>query len=487
MDTLQQPKSLRVFFLTEMWERYGFYVVQTLLAIYLAIHFQWPDKKVYSLIGSFTALTYLSPFVGGFIADRYLGQKRAVILGAIVLLLSYSVLSVSHHIPTLINALALIAVGTGLLKPNIATLLGNQYHDESVIRENGFTIFYLGITTGIILGTTFPSVFKVYFGWQIAFASAAFGMMLSLISFILGIRRFAIEDYQSERQEKISNFLYSGLILLALGLLNYQILLNSKIANLIFPLIAIIASIYMFYCMYTEERSQAKKTLMILFLCVISVIFWSFYFQMFMSLTLFIIRVVESQWMGIEFPPPYYVAIQSLGMILIGFFTTRFHHHHQPSIEKKTSKIINKFIYALGLMLLTYLSIDNLCRFTDASNKIPVWMIIPGYLIISKAELLLSPVGTSAMTILACRKKVSTMMGIFFVSLGLGGYFSGKLASLTAITETNQSISYLKWHYAQGFSKLSWILALGLLLSLLLKWASIFILKQQPHSLNINN
>lgn len=480
MDKLQQPKTLRVFFLTEMWERYGFYVVQTLLAIYLAMHFQWPDKKVYSLIGSFTALTYLSPFVGGWLADRYLGQKRSVLLGALILLISYTVLSFSHQIPTLIASLASIAVGTGLLKPNIATLLGNQYHEESVIRENGFTIFYLGITTGIILGTTFPSVFKLYFGWQMAFLSAAFGMLLSLFSFIFGIRHFDIEDYPSERIEKPSNLLYSGVILFLLGCLNYQIMLHTQFANLAFPAIALIASLYMFYCMVIEEKSQAKKTLMILFLCAISVIFWSFYFQMFMSLTLFIIRVVESHWMSITFPPPYYVAVQSLGMIVIGFITTRSHIHHTSSIEVRTSQIINKFIMALGLILITYLWIAGLCRYSNATNKMSAWLILPGYLLISKAELLLSPVGTSAMTILACRKKVSTMMGIFFVSLGLGGYCSGKLAGLTAITEPHASLVSLKSQYAQGFSNLAMILFLGLILSLILKWASLYILKQRP-------
>lgn len=480
MDKLQQPKTLKVFFLTEMWERYGFYVVQTLLAIYLAMHFQWRDKKVYSLIGSFTALTYLSPFVGGWLADRYLGQKRSVLLGALILLVSYTVLSFSHYIPTLIASLACIAVGTGLLKPNIATLLGNQYHKDSVIRENGFTIFYLGITSGIILGTTFPSVLKFHFGWQIAFASAAFGMLLSLFSFVWGIRHCDIEDYSSQRIHQPANLLYSLITLFILGFLNYQIMLHTKFANFVFPSIALIASFYMIYCMAIEEKSQAKKTLMILFLCIISVIFWSFYFQMFMSLTLFIIRVVESHCLGIAFPPPYYVAIQSLGMIVIGFITTRTHHQHKLSIEKRTSKIINKFIMALVFMLITYLGIKALCQFSISSSKLSPLLIIPFYLIISKAELLLSPVGTSAMTILACRKKVSTMMGIFFVSLGLGGYCSGKLAILTAITDTNASISSLKSQYAHGFSKLSMILFIGLILSLILKWASLYILKQRP-------
>ena len=125
MQTLKsnQPPSLRTFFATELWERYGFYVVQTLLALYLALHFKWPDKQVYALVGSFTALSYLSPVVGGWMADHLLGQKRAILIGAIVLLVSYVALSFTVSDFALSYSLAGITVGTGLLKPNISSLL----------------------------------------------------------------------------------------------------------------------------------------------------------------------------------------------------------------------------------------------------------------------------------------------------------------------------------------------------------------------------
>jgi proton-dependent oligopeptide transporter, POT family len=480
--TPHHPSTLPVFFLTEMWERYGFYVVQTLLAIYLALHFQWPDKKVYALIGSFTALTYLSPFVGGFIADQYLGQKASVLLGAFILLLSYIILSFSTHEPTLITALSSIAVGTGLLKPNIASLLGNQYPDDCSLRENGFTIFYLGITTGIFLGTTLPSVFHQYFGWHIVFFSAAVGLVFSILTFSYGIIKKNIENYPSSRVSSYSNFFKSILLLSVLWLLNKEIMLNPKFADMVFPGITLLAIGYIFYSMCTEEKSQAKKTLIILFLCTISVMFWSFYFQMFMSLTLFIIRAVESKLFGIQFTPPYYVAIQSLGMIVIGYFLTRKTTYLNLSIEQRTTQIINKFIYALGLMLVNYVLIACICQFTQPGLKISPLFIIPGYLIISKAELLLSPVGTSAMTTLSCRKKVSTMMGIFFVSLGLGGFFSGKLASITSVNEKDMTIELLKQHYTLGFSKLSFILLIALIFSLILKFLSIRLLKNSTET-----
>ena len=464
-----QPSTLPVFFLTEMWERYGFYVVQTLLAIYLAMHFSWPDEQIYTLIGSFTALTYLSPFVGGWIADRYLGQKFAVLLGAFILMSSYIILSLSDHIPTLIATLAAISVGTGLLKPNISSLLGNQYADDCTMRESGFTIFYLGITAGIILGTTLPSIFNHFFGWQMAFLSAAVGLGLAILTFIYGITFNKIANYPSARKKTASNYFKSALILFVLWLLNKEIMLLPKFANMVFPAICCAAIAFILHSLYTEERVQAKRTLMILFLCIISVMFWSFYFQMFMSLTLFIIRAVENIFLGIKFTPPYYVAIQSFGMIVIGFISTRTKKNIQLSVEQQAKNIMNKFVCALGLMLLTYIWIDGVCHFTPNNNKISPLLIIPGYLIISQAELLLSPVGISAITILSCRKKVSTMMGIFFVSLGLGGFFSGKLANLTAVAIQTTDLVYLKQRYTLGFDKLSLILAVCFAFSLLLK------------------
>jgi POT family proton-dependent oligopeptide transporter len=475
----KHPSTLPIFFLTEMWERYGFYVVQTLLAIYLAMHFSWPDKQVYALIGSFTALTYLSPFVGGWIADKYIGQKASVLLGAVILLISYVVLSFSAHIPTLITALSSIAVGTGLLKPNISSLLGNQYPDDCTLRENGFTIFYLGITTGIILGTTLPSIFNHLFGWKIAFLSAAVGLSFSILTFSYGILKNKIDNYPSSRTKHFMNYIKSAFILCALWFLNKEIMLNPKFADMVFPAISVIAIGYLMYSIFTEEKAQSKKTLIIMFLCIISVMFWSFYFQMFMSLTLFIIRAVESVFLGIEFTPPYYVAIESIGMIIIGYCLTRKYNKVSLSVEKQASNIINKFIYALALMLLNYLWIDFICHWSNPSHKISPLMIIPGYLIISKAELLLSPIGVSAMTILSCRKKVSTMMGIFFVSLGLGGFFSGKLAGLTAVSDQSMSVEALKMHYTNGFTKLATILLICVVLSLLLKYFSTKILNNR--------
>lgn len=431
-----------------MWERYGFYVVQSLLALYLALHFKWPDKQIYALVGSFTALTYLSPLIGGWIADKLIGQKRAIILGALILFLSYCLLTLIDSDHALTAALAGIAVGTGLLKPNISSLLGNEYPVGSPRRESGFTIFYMGITAGIILGTTLPSKLSSYYGWAMSFRSAALGMIIALVVFAYGVLKYKINDYQPF-VFAVKKVLFAVVLLLALWSLSFYVLNYPQLANLFFGLVVLFSATYIVYSVNNETMRQARQTLIIGLLCIISVVFWAFYFQMFMSLTLFISRVVEPKLFGIQFPAPYYVTIESLGMLIIGYFLAKKHHH--LSLVERGLSTGKKFVLSMFLMTLAYFIIALVSSYIDQSGLLSPLYIIPAYLLISLAELLLSPVGLSAITVLACKKKVSTMMGIFFVSLGIGGFLSGKLATLTAIPDGETNIVVLKTLYAHAF------------------------------------
>ena len=449
------PPTLRIFFTTEMWERYGFYVVQTLLALYLALHFQWTDKRVYGLVGSFTALTYLSPVIGGWIADHLLGQKRAILTGAVILLCSYLAVMLSMSDEELTASLAAIAVGTGLLKPNISSLLGNEYPIGSPNRESGFTIFYIGITTGILLGTTIPSYLNTYLGWSASFLSAAIGLIIAIGTFSYGISHYKIQDYHAFPLQ-IKNVTFAVSLMVLLWLLAFYILHDPNIANTAFILVVLLSVGYILYSVQHESQTQARKTIVIGLLCLISVAFWAFYFQMFLSLTLFLARMVQPKLFGIPFAPPYYVGIQSIGMILLGLILARQKHH--VSIEQQGVRTGHKFVLAMISITLGYFLIALISNFSSPISLLSPLAIIPAYLLISLAELLLSPVGLSAITSLASPQKVSTMMGIFFVSLGVGAFLSGKLANLTAIPIGETSTKILKAHYATAFSHLLYIL-----------------------------
>ena len=456
-----QPESLKVFFGTEMWERYGFYVVQALLALYLTSYFHWQDEQIYMLVGSFTALTYISPLIGGWIADNLIGQKRGVSLGCIVLLVSYAILSMTNSKNGLIACLSGIALGTGLLKPNISSLLGNVYPEGSRLRERGFTLFYMGITSGIILGTTLPSIIARHFNWGGAFASAVLGLFFAFMTFRWGCRRYKIEDYTSRALE-FNLALRAGLIMIAVWVAAFIILCYPRVADILFDLVVLLTGVYIVYTLKREEITQARQTAVIGVLCFISVLFWAFYFQMFMSLTLFINRVAEHQLLGITFPAPYYVAVESFGMLFFGVFFAKKKFPSDPKLRGiATSK---SFLSAMVATMIAMGLIVLVCYSTHPAVLISPWLLLPSYLILAFAELKLSPVGLSAITWLAARNRVSTMMGIFFVSLGFGGFLSGKIAAISAIGSENVPLIILKAQYTHAFTVMFGLLGLATLM-----------------------
>lgn len=483
----KHPPTLKVFFATEMWERYGFYVVQTLLALYLSLHFHWLDNRVYALVGSFTALTYLSPIIGGWIADHLLGQKRTILLGALVLCLSYLTITWGSSTHALITSLAGIAVGTGLLKPNISSLLGNVYPLKSPYREQGFTIFYMGITTGIILGTTIPSYLNHYLGWSSAFLSASIGLVIAIVTFSYGIQHYHIEDY-NPFEYTLRKVITAALLLIFMWSASFYILKYPFIANSVFTAIVFISIIYLVKTAKTEPSIQSRKTYVIGLLCLISVMFWAFYFQMFLSLSLFIVRVVKPTLFGFPFTVPLYVSIQSIGMILLGLLITRKNYKNPISSEKRGILTGRKFIFAMIFTTLSYLLIYIASHATLSSPaRLSPLYIIPAYLCFSVAELLLSPVGLAAITVLANPRKVSTMMGMFFVSLGIGAFLSGKLALITAIPPGEVSVVTLKAHYASSFTKLLYILMGGTVLCFFINWIIKYLMSSLPTETTIKH
>jgi len=451
MQNHHHPESLRIFFLTEMWERYGFYVVQTLLVLYLAFHFHWDDKRAFQLVGTFTAMTYIAPLVGGWIADHLLGQKRSILLATFILMISYVFLATLQSTQGLLISLAGVCVGTGLLKPNISSLLGHEYPLDSPKRETGFTIFYIGITSGIFLGSTIPNIIHQHFGWSAAFLSAAIGMIFACIIFAYGIYRYKIADYHPYEREPLK-LMFTALLIVALYFGILEIFDFPAVANMAFVLIIGVCVGYLVYAAKTEKGQQGRQNIVIGLLCIISTLFWAFYFQMYSSFSLLITRIVQPTLFGIAFPAPYYVAIQSLGIIILGFLLARPRYHKNIAIQ--ATHIAKKFFMAMLVITFAYASAAIILRFNLGSALLTPLLIIPIYLMISVAELLLSPVGLAAITLLSSSKKVSTMMGIFFVSLGTGGFLSGKIAVLAAVPSTELPLESLKMIYSVAFAKM---------------------------------
>lgn len=188
MSHLQkQPAALPFMFLTELWERYGFYVVQGLLVLYTTQYYGYSDDQAFSMLGAFTAMAYISPIAGGYLADRYLGFVTSVVWGGLILILGYLMLAIPSHRLLLYPGLATIVIGTGMFKPSISSLLGAQYTKDDPRRDSGFTIFYIGINVGAFLAGLSSGYIKQAFGWHASFLMASIGLVIGLATFLYGL------------------------------------------------------------------------------------------------------------------------------------------------------------------------------------------------------------------------------------------------------------------------------------------------------------
>ncbi len=453
-----------------MWERYGFYVIQSLLALFLTLQLDLSNSKTYSIVGTFTALSYIMPILGGYISDQLLGQKMAVIFGCVTLFISYFYLSFFFNSPTtLAISLGGIAIGTGLLKPNIACLVGNLYESGDSRRDGGFSIYYAGMALGILIGTTIPILLKHAYGWQLTFFTPGIALVVALFIFLFGIKKFKIKNSNpiSLNLPKLVNAAFLSII----AWVSAFILLDYPFAAFLFFLIIAIGSVFIVTGIAMKEKKvQRAKTFSFLILCFISVLFWMLYFQLFLSLTLFIYHCLKTHLWGLHMHPTYYIAIESLGLVLFGPLLSPVFSKfalRQDAIDASV-----KFILSIFFLVIAFLLVILSIIFTHKTALIsPLWIIF-AYLSVSFAELLLSPVGLSMSTKLVRPQVVGLMMGIFFVSLGVGGYLAGLLAQLSSVPK-NTSYIEMKSIYLTAFSYYFYIalgiLALTIILCLLIR------------------
>lgn len=447
---LKQPRGFSIFFLTEMWERYGFYITQTLLIFYLIEHFHLTDSISYSILGSFTALAYINPALGGYIADRFLGAKKAILWGAVLISLGYFILTFSEHLIKVFVSLSIISIGTGLLKPNISSLLGSLYSAKDSRRHTGYTLFYMGISLGIILATSFGGYLRQLLGWKITYINAALVLLVAWITFFWG-SRFYNFDNLSKIEYSLKKYLLAFFFIILTMIINSIIITYQTLAIVAFSLFAIFSAIIMLYEIYnTKDSVEKKRLLAYLLLICISVFFWAMYFQLFFSMNLFIERVVDRQILGFKVPASFFVSIESFGLIIFGPFLGALWHLFARN--NRGLSIPGKFASGLCMMTIAFVILFISSLFTDSNGLVMSGWIIVVYLIISIGELMLSPIGLAMVSELAPPRLAGLMMGIFFVSLGLGGKLAGIFADYAAISKNIGDLDQMKaiYHHAFG-------------------------------------
>lgn len=440
------PKVLPYLCLTEMWERFGFYTVQGLLVLYMTQYFGLPDSDSYKILGVFTALAYISPLAGGYIANKFLGFKNSVVWGGFFLILGYALLAVPYAKTLLYPALGTIILGNGLFKPNISSLLGTQYGQDNPLRESGFTIFYIGINIGAFLAGMSSGYIKDIFGWRTSFGLASVGLIIGLITFCFGLRKLKDEGPAPLAGKYRYGFLFC--CILAIFGLTFLLKIHS-LSDWLLPLVGVLLFFALIYLSLQQEAEYKKKMFVLISLILSSIVFWTLFLQIFYSANLFVDRLVSKNLLGIPLTTTVFYASESIFIILLGpIFAWAW---QKLSDMGKNPSPVSKFIFGIFFAGLGFAALGFSTMFPNEVGLIPPLWIFFSYLLITIGELLLSPIGLSAVTLLAPANLVGLMMGVWFVATGFGGIFAGWLAQLSNIPANIQTTTEKLAIYQNAF------------------------------------
>lgn len=431
---MQHPKALPFLFLTEMWERFGFYVVQGMLVLYMTKAYGFSDDKSFVISGMFAALAYLSPLVGGYLADRVLGFKAAIAWGGVLLILGYALLA-TPITSGFYLALATIIVGNGLFKPNISSLLGALYEPGDSARDAGFTLFYVGINLGILLAGIASGYIKEHYGWHASFALASIGLMIGLSTFWLGVNKVGM--HYTAAMPLSCNKWFSKRWLVTycvLAIIFVNILLQSELLGKWFlPLVGIALFIFVFSLAAKQEPEARNGLITLNILIISSIIFWAIFLQIFLATNLYIDRLINRHILGMNIPTTVFYTLESIFVILLGpvfavswSVLNRSHRNPSPTM---------KFVFAIFFAGLGCVTLSISTYFVNEIGLVSPWWIALAYLFITIGELLLSPIGLSSVTLLSPPKLAGLMMGVWFTALGFGGQLAGILAKRASIPE----------------------------------------------------
>ncbi len=436
------PKGLSTLFFTEMWERFSYYGMRAILVLFMTTPtaqegLGLTTETSGAIYGLYTAGVYLLTLPGGWLADNIFGQRKAIWYGGILIMIGHLILAIPGSPTIFFIGLAFVAAGTGLLKPNISTIVGDLYPEGGARRDAGFSLFYMGINLGSLLGQTFVALLGEKVNWHLGFGLAAFGMLAGLIQFRmtkgnlgdLGLEPKARGSAASEAgNAKLGLGLLGLLIVILLGLQytgTIDMFTAVGIASAVGVIIVIVTLFYFTYILVAGglNAEEKKKVVVIFMLFVGAAIFWSGFEQAGSSLNLFARDHTNRIFFGWELPAGWLQNFNPAFIIIlapvIGSLWIKL------AVRQMNPAIPYKFAFGLIFMALGFLVMYFAAQIVISGSKAGMGWLIITYLLHSTGELALSPVGLSATTKLAPRKYLGQMMGIWFVGAALGNLIAG--------------------------------------------------------------
>ena len=430
-EAFGHPKGLYMLFFAEMWERFSFYGMRALLILYLTQHWLFSDGESNVIYGAYGSMVYIMPVLGGWLADRYLGQRKAVLFGGVLLTLGHIAMAVEGdggQTDPAINvfwlALALIIVGSGFLKANISVMVGQLYRLTDTRRDAAYTIFYMGINVGAAAGTILAGYLGQTVGWSYGFGAAGIGMFAGLVVFVLGknVLRGAGEppELLAKGKEMLIYATGVGAVAVMWLLIQYRDVIQSL---LIVSGVSLLG--YVLYQAFKLPKEPRERIFAILFLIALNPLFWGLFEQAGGSLNLYTTRFVE---IG-DVPSSLFQAINPIYIIIFApVFAALWQWLGNRNLEPSAPA---KFALALFQVGAGFLVFAWGATSVGMEVMTPVLFVFLIYLLHTTGELCLSPVGLSAMNRLAPSFMASLIMGAWFYMTAVGNFVGGKIGEAT--------------------------------------------------------
>ena len=443
------PRGLSTLFFTEMWERFSYYGMRALLVLFMTAAttevnpgLDFSKGLAGAIYGLYTFFVYVLALPGGWIADNIWGQRKAVFVGGCIIASGHFVMAgpLVHlpELPCFYLGLLLIVVGTGLLKPNVSTMVGDLYPEGGARRDAGFSVFYMGINLGAFMGPILAGFLGEGYNWHWGFSLAGLGMTLGLVQYRLGGKylgeagllrtKDSAAVLARKRQRTYAVTLGAFIALAAGGYLLLKWLSPERLAAVLGYAVIGLAVLYFAYLLLLAGHTtlEKRRLVVIFWLFILAAIFWSGFEQAGTSLNLFAADFTDRDLGFWEVPASWLQSVNALFIIILApvfgyvwLFLASIRRN--PSIPAK---------FALGLLGLSagFFVIAWGASNASAGNLVtPAWLVVT-YFLHTVGELCLSPVGLSSITKLAPRGRVGQMMGVWFIATALGNLFAGLVA-----------------------------------------------------------
>ena len=436
------PIGLRTLFLTEMWERMSYYGMRALLVLYMTgavtgfnPGLGWSQIESQAIYGIYSGMVYFMVVPGGWIADNILGHQKAVLIGALIIALGHFTLAIPIE-QTFFLGLIFVVLGTGLLKGNISTIVGQLYEGQDDKRDSGYTIFYMSINIGSTLGFLICSYLGEKIGWHWGFGAAGIGMTFGVIQYIkhrhlLGDAGMHPNEMSDDKRKKLTNYLKASLVgmfmVIGAGLLGFFTIDPRFFAEQFAYFLTIIAGLYFIYLfLFAGLNATERKNLILLFLLFIgAAAFWSGFDQSAGSLNIFARDYTDLSIAGYKIPVGWLqfanpVIVVLFAPIFAGIWAQLARKNLDPSLPIK---------FAIGLLFMALSFLVMIVAVNIAIEASPVgmqWLLLT-YLFQTWGELALSPIGLSAFSRYGPKRYMGQMFGLWFLASAIGGVLAGLL------------------------------------------------------------